>query len=63
MRYTKTDLMTLLKENNITITAKSKIELMLLALDNEILSREDVVPPKKDPKRREPKPESEKKTS
>ena len=49
MRYTKNDLMTLLKDNNITTTAKSKIELMLLALDNEILSREDVVPPKKEP--------------
>jgi len=62
MRYSKKDLMTLLKDNNITTTAKSIIELMLLALDNDILSREDVVPPKKEPKRREPKepkPESD----
>jgi len=55
MRYSKKDLVTLLKDNNITTTAKSIIELMLLALDNEILSREDVVSPKKEPKRREPK--------
>ena len=55
MRYSKKDLQKLLKDNNITVTAKSKIELMLLALDNEILSREDVVIPKQEPKKREPK--------
>ena len=57
MRYSKKDLIKLLKDNNITTTAKSIIELMLLALDNEILSREDVVPAKKEPKEpNNPKP-------
>jgi hypothetical protein len=44
MKFTKKGLIKLLQENGITTTTKSIIELMLLALDNEILKREDVVP-------------------
>ena len=55
MRYSKKDLITLLNDNNITTTVKSIIELMLLALDNEILSREDVVPAKKEPNDQKPR--------
>ena len=50
MKYTKKDLIKLLKDSNIRTTAKSVIELMLLVLDNGILKREDIVTPKKEPK-------------
>lgn len=53
MRYTKKALLKLLQDNCITTTSESKIELMLLALDNEILKREDVVPSKKEPRKKE----------
>jgi hypothetical protein len=42
MKYTKKNLIKLLEDNNITTTATSVIELMLLALDNAILKREEI---------------------
>ncbi len=58
MKYTRKQLQTLLIDNNITTTAKSIIGLMLIALDNNILKREDVVEPPKEPKtsKEPPKP-------
>lgn len=59
MIYGKKDLIKLLRDNNITVNSKkkSKIELMLLALDNAILKREDVVTAENEVKKKE---ESEK---
>ena len=42
MKYTKKNLIKLLEDNNITKTATSVIDLMLLALDNDILKREEM---------------------
>jgi hypothetical protein len=42
MKYTKENLIKLLEDNNITTAATSVIELMLLALDNDILKREEI---------------------
>ena len=48
MSYTtKKALIKLLKDNGITTTAKTLTELVLIALDNEVVKREDVVPAKK----------------
>ena len=52
MSYTtKKALIKLLNDNNITTTAKTLTELVLIALDNEVVKREDVVPAKKPEKR------------
>ena len=52
MSYTtKKALIKLLKDNGITTTAKTLTELVLIALDNEVVKREDVVPAKKPEKR------------
>lgn len=56
MKYTKKTLIKLLEDNNITTITKSIAELLLIALDNIVITREDVLRPKK-----EPKPEVEKK--
>jgi hypothetical protein len=42
MKYTKKNLIKLLEDNNITTTATRVIDLMLLALDNDILKREEI---------------------
>ena len=42
MKYTNKNLIKLLDDNNITTAATSVIELMLLALDNDILKREEI---------------------
>ena len=43
MLYTKKSLKKLLEDNNVTTTAKSIAALLLLALDNGFVSREDVL--------------------
>ena len=44
MKYTKKTLTTLLQDNGVVITAKSLTALVLLALDNDLITREDVIP-------------------
>ena len=54
MLYSKKSLQKMLQDNNITTTAKSIAALMLIALDNGVITREEIL-------RNEPKQESEKK--
>lgn len=47
MRYTKKTLTKLLQDNGVTTTAKSIAALLLLALENGAITREDVIKPDK----------------
>jgi len=47
MQYSKKDLQKLLQDNNITTTSKSLCALMLIALDNGLITREEIL--KKEP--------------
>ena len=51
MLYTKKSLRKLLNDSNITTTAKSIATLLLLALDNGVVSREEVLQEHMEPKR------------
>jgi len=51
MRYTKKQLQKMLKDNNITTTTQSIIELVLIALNNNVISQEDIFRQKKEPKK------------
>lgn len=43
MRYTKENLIKLLKDKGVSVTGKSVAALLILALDNDVITREDVI--------------------
>lgn len=48
MKYTKKALIKLLQDNDVSTTAKSIAELVIIALDNGVLKREDILCPEKE---------------
>jgi hypothetical protein len=43
MLYTKKELLKLLQDKNVTTTAKSVAQLLIIALDNGVVTREDIL--------------------
>jgi hypothetical protein len=59
MKYTKKALIKLLQDANVSTTAKSIAELLIIALDNGVVKREDILCPEKEKPIKE-KPEGKK---
>jgi hypothetical protein len=48
MLYTKKELLKLLQDKNVATTAKSVAQLLIIALDNGVVTREDILAEPKD---------------
>lgn len=55
MKYTQKNLMKLLQDAGISTTAKSIAKLLIIALDNGVLKREDILGPEKEKPEKKPR--------